>query len=260
MSREAGSCQWESTRPIAWRGLVVEGTAWEPGHPELARLDQEARGETRDQERQRRRGEPRRRPPPDADHHRPERRTGHGAQAGHGREPAQALGALFGRRGIGHVRLHHPDGAAAQPLHQAGEEQYRHRSGEGEDDVGAAGEQQPGEDGGPAAVAVGEAAPHRGHGQLGHREGRDQQAHHRRAGTQLGGVERQQGDDHGEPHHVHERRHEQHQQSRHGSRLPCLDMKRVEAISTRPGRAGSAAVVLFGVITAWRRLKYLSAL
>src|SRR3954453_8273139 len=27
MSREAGSYQWERTRPIAWRGLVVEGAA-----------------------------------------------------------------------------------------------------------------------------------------------------------------------------------------------------------------------------------------
>ncbi len=174
MSREAGSCQWERTRPIAWRALVVEGDGMGPGHPELARLDQEARGETRDQERQRRRGEPRRRPSPHADHHRSERRTGDGAQAGHGREPAQTLGALLGGRGVGDVRLHHSDRAAAQPLHQAGEEQHRHRSGEGEDDVGAGGEQQPGEDGGPAAVAVGEAAPQRGHGQLGHREGGDQ--------------------------------------------------------------------------------------
>src|SRR5215203_1545071 len=30
MSREAGSCQWESTRPITWRGLVLEGVAWDP--------------------------------------------------------------------------------------------------------------------------------------------------------------------------------------------------------------------------------------
>src|SRR5512145_1674927 len=30
MSREAGSCQWERTRPIAWRGLVLEGIAWDP--------------------------------------------------------------------------------------------------------------------------------------------------------------------------------------------------------------------------------------
>src|SRR5215207_3612686 len=30
MSREAGSCQWESTRPIARRGLVAEETAWDP--------------------------------------------------------------------------------------------------------------------------------------------------------------------------------------------------------------------------------------
>ena len=58
MSREAGSCQWERTRPIAWRGLVVEGAGVGPSRRELVRLDQEARGETRDQERQRRRGEP----------------------------------------------------------------------------------------------------------------------------------------------------------------------------------------------------------
>src|SRR6476469_7145065 len=30
MSREAGSRQWESTRPIAWRGLVVDGAPWVP--------------------------------------------------------------------------------------------------------------------------------------------------------------------------------------------------------------------------------------
>jgi hypothetical protein len=193
-----------------------------PGHRERARLDQETRGETRDQKCQRRRGKPRRRPSAQADHHRPERGTGHGAQTGHRRQPAQALGALLGRRGIGHVRLHHPDGAAARPLHQAGKEQYPHRSGEGKDDIGGAGEQQPGDDGGPTAVAVGETSPHRGHSQLGHRERRDQQPHDGRAGTQLGGVERQQWDDHGEPHHVHERRHEQYQQSGHGLRLPGL--------------------------------------
>ena len=36
--------------------------------------------------------------------------------------------------------------------------------------------------------------------------------------------------------------------------------ERVEPIFTRPRRAGSAAVVPFGVITVWRHLKYLSAL
>src|SRR6185503_20793622 len=30
MSREAGSRQWESTRPIAWRELVVEGVGCDP--------------------------------------------------------------------------------------------------------------------------------------------------------------------------------------------------------------------------------------
>ncbi len=211
-----------------------------------SRLGQEPRGETRDQQRQRRRGQPRRRPSPHADHYGPERRARHGAKTGHRREPAQALGALLRGRGIGHVRLHHADGAAARPLHEPGEEQHPHRSGERKDDIGGAGEQQPGEDGGPPAVAVGETPPHRGHGQLGHRERRDQQPHHGRAGAQLGCVERQERDDHGEPHHVHERRHEQHQQSRHSLRL-SVRMKRVEGISTRPGRPGRVAQPAGGV-------------
>ena len=33
MSRDAGSCQWEMTRPIAWRALVVEGAACDPDGP-----------------------------------------------------------------------------------------------------------------------------------------------------------------------------------------------------------------------------------
>src|SRR6266545_4789077 len=106
MSREAGSCQWESTRPIAWRGLVVEGTAWDPDIPSW-------RDSTK-----KRAAKPATRSASAA-------APSHGAQAGHGREPAQTLRALLGRRGIGHVRLHHADSAAAQPLHETAEEQHQ---------------------------------------------------------------------------------------------------------------------------------------
>ncbi len=51
-----------------------------------------------------------------------------------------------------------------------------------------------------------EAAPHRCYGQLRYREGGNQQPYHGRVGAKLGGVERQEGHDHREPHHIHERR------------------------------------------------------
>jgi len=50
-----------------------------------------------------------------------------------------------------------------------------------------------------------------------------------RSATQLGGVERQQWNDHGGPHHVHERRHEQGPAVASWLEAPQSDMKRVEA-------------------------------
>ncbi len=47
------------------------------------------------------------------------------------------------------------------------------------------------------------------HGELGDREGGDEQPDGGGAGAELRGVIRQEGHDHGEPHHVHERRDEE---------------------------------------------------
>ena len=174
-------------------------------------------GETGDEERERRRGESRRVPAAQPHHGRSERRPRNRAETGDSRQPPQALGSLFRARGVRDVRLHHTDGAAAYSLNQAGEKQRPHRARRRKGEIGDRGDEQPDQDGRPAAVPVGEAPPYWSHRELGHREGRDQNTDQRGAGPELGGIEGKEGHDHGQPHHIHEGGDEEDEEASHGS-------------------------------------------
>ena len=116
---------------------------------------------------------------------------------------------------VGDVGLDDADGASAHALHQPGREQRRHRAREGEEHVRGGGDEEAREDRRAAAVAVGDTSPDRRHGELGDRERGDQHTDGRGAGPEIGGIVGQEGHDHGEPHHVHERDDEQNQQLAH---------------------------------------------
>src|SRR4051812_2352003 len=107
---------------------------------------------------------------------RPNRRADDSTEARSRRHPPEALGAVLWIAGVGDVRLHHADGAAAQTLDYPRKQKEPQRAGVSKDPVRARRNQKPRQKSGPPSITVGELAPQRSAGKLGNRECGDEDA------------------------------------------------------------------------------------
>ena len=145
-------------------------------------------------------------------------RAEHEAQAERHPDHAHALGAVRRGRHVGDVRLRGRDVGGEEARERARDEE----EGQPAPDARRAGVEEVRDrvarererEDGLAADAVGEVAPHRREDELREGVGGDQQPGLERRGAVVGGVPREQRDDHPEPEQVDEDRQEHHEDGR----------------------------------------------
>ena len=105
--------------------------------------------------------------------------------------------------------------AATGALHESRQEEQPEDISKREHDVCDGRCRQPDEQCWTPSVAIGEASPHWRRDQLRDRERRYEQPDDEAVGAEVFGVEGQEGNDHQQPHHVHERRYHQNEELTH---------------------------------------------